>query len=208
MTPREAPALPDRTPSSTGSPPPIRWVTAVERSSASDLVATALRPLSAVTSAEPLRSLLLGTTTGHALHPALTDLPIGFWTSAFVLDAWGGPGSRRAAQLLVGCGVLSAGPTALTGLAEWGETSRPESRVGAVHAALNVAALAGYAASWHLRRTGRHRSGVAVSLGPALLASVAGYLGGHLATARKVGSRADTYLVDGVGPVLERPGPV
>ena len=33
---------------------------------------------------------LSGTWLGHPLHPLLTDLPIGFWTSAFTLDLLGG----------------------------------------------------------------------------------------------------------------------
>ena len=37
---------------------------------------------------------------GHAarppLHPVLTDLPIGSWTSAFFLDLFGGASARRA----------------------------------------------------------------------------------------------------------------
>ena len=46
----------------------------------------------------PRKDLLSGTWLGHPLHPMLTDLPIGFWTSAFVLDIVGGktlaPGGR------------------------------------------------------------------------------------------------------------------
>ncbi|HEY3485242.1 MAG TPA: hypothetical protein VGK49_07650, partial [Ilumatobacteraceae bacterium] len=38
-----------------------------------------------------VRQVLGGEWLGHPLHPALTDLPIGFWTSAFVLDMIGGP---------------------------------------------------------------------------------------------------------------------
>ncbi len=53
------------------------------------------------------RDLLTGRWLGHAVHPVLTDLPIGFWTSAFTLDLIGGRRSRAAAQRLVGLGVLS-----------------------------------------------------------------------------------------------------
>ena len=45
---------------------------------------------------------LTGRWLGHAVHPVLTDLPIGFWTSAFTLDLIGGRRSRAAAQRLVG----------------------------------------------------------------------------------------------------------
>src|SRR5690349_16213768 len=60
--------------------------------------------------------LLRGEGTGHALHPALTDLPIGFWTSAMALDLTGRK-NQDAADLLIALGLLSAVPTVLTGLA-------------------------------------------------------------------------------------------
>ena len=41
---------------------------------------------------QPLKDVLSGTWLGHPLHPLLTDLPIGFWTSAFTLDLVGGRG--------------------------------------------------------------------------------------------------------------------
>ena len=75
-----------------------------------------------VTHLPPISSILSGTWIGHPLHPILTDLPIGSWTSAFVLDLVGGRRSRKAAQSLVGLGVLAAVPTALTGLADWADT--------------------------------------------------------------------------------------
>jgi uncharacterized membrane protein len=152
-----------------------------------------------------VQSLLLGSGTGHAVHPVLTDLPVGLWTSTAVLDLCGGRRSRPAADLLLATGILASVPTALTGLAEWAQTPRPESRVGSLHAALNLAALSLYAVSWTQRRRGRHGRGVAVGLAAMGVASAAGYLGGHLATARKAGSRDPAFERDGVGPVLHRP---
>ena len=40
----------------------------------------------------PVKDALSGTWLGHALHPLLTDLPIGTWTSAVLLDWLGGQG--------------------------------------------------------------------------------------------------------------------
>src|SRR3954447_9916908 len=57
--------------------------------------------VSALVPAGALRDGLHGRWLGHPLHPMLTDLPIGFWTSAFVLDFVGGPGARAAARRLV-----------------------------------------------------------------------------------------------------------
>jgi nitrite reductase/ring-hydroxylating ferredoxin subunit/uncharacterized membrane protein len=129
---------------------------------------------------QPVKDALSGTWLGHPLHPVLTDLPIGFWTSAFTLDLFGGRRSRRAATQLVAWGVVSAVPTALTGAADWGDTTGPARRVGLVHATANSAALACYAASWWSRVRGRHARGVALGLAGATAATVGGYLGGHL----------------------------
>jgi nitrite reductase/ring-hydroxylating ferredoxin subunit/uncharacterized membrane protein len=130
--------------------------------------------------AQPLKDVLSGTWLGHPLHPLLTDLPIGFWTSAFVLDVAGGRHSRRAATHLVAWGVLSAVPAATSGAADWGDTTGPERRVGLVHAAANSVALACFSASWWSRVRGRHARGVAYGFAGAAAATVGGYLGGHL----------------------------
>lgn len=207
MDENTSPSLPDALPvAATSVSPAVGVMHRVESASALDRVSALLGTLSSPLGAEPLRSVLLGAGTGHALHPVLTDVPIGLWTSASVLDLCGGRAARPAAQLLVGSGLLAALPTALTGLAEWRETRRPESRVGALHATLNVAALSLYAASFGLRRSGRHGRGVVAALAAMGTASVAGYLGGHLTTVRKVGTRDAAYDDDRVGPRLSRPG--
>jgi nitrite reductase/ring-hydroxylating ferredoxin subunit/uncharacterized membrane protein len=129
---------------------------------------------------ETLRDALTGRWLGHAVHPMLTDLPIGFWTSAFTLDLVGGRKSRAASQLLVGLGVLSALPAAASGATDWSDTTGKERRVGVAHAALNTAALACFTASWLARRRGRHYRGVLYGLAGSAVATGGGYLGGHL----------------------------
>ena len=81
--------------------------------------------------------MLRGDWLGHAVHPVLTDVVIGTWTSASVLDLLGGPDSTAAAQRLVGAGLLAVGPTAWTGWAEWSTAGPREKRVGLVHALTN-----------------------------------------------------------------------
>ena len=198
--------LPDATPTTVGTAPPlVRTLQRLEAWDGADSLSDLLDALSRPLGREPLRGLLLGRGSGHAVHPVLTDLAIGFWTSSASLDLLRRGRSADASRALVGWGVLSALPTAVTGLAEWRGTSNPERRVGAVHAASNAAATALYAVSWGLRRSGRHKAGVAAGLAATSVASVGAYLGGHLATARKVGSRDAAYEVDGVGPQLRRP---
>ena len=134
-------------------------------------------------------SALRGDWMGHALHPALTDLPIGLFTAAAALDLLGGEASRPAAQKLVGMGLLSAAPTALTGWAEWSRVDHRSQRVGIAHAALNVASLGLYAGSWMARRRSHHGLGAALSVAGSGITVAAAYLGGHLVTVREVASR-------------------
>jgi nitrite reductase/ring-hydroxylating ferredoxin subunit/uncharacterized membrane protein len=142
----------------------------------------------------PLRDALTGRWLGHALHPMLTDLPIGFWTSAFTLDLIGGRASRAAAQRLVGLGVLSALPAIASGATDWSDTYGAERRVGAVHAALNATALLCFTASWAARRRGRNGRGILWGLAGSTVATGGGYLGGHLV--QRLGLGVDNTTFD------------
>ena len=102
---------------------------------------------------------------GHPLHPMLTDLPIGFWTSAWVLDIIGPRRYRDAAGCWWASGVLSAIPAAATGAADWSDTTGRTTRVGLVHAAANGSAVALYLGSWLARRRGHTARGVALGHG-------------------------------------------
>jgi nitrite reductase/ring-hydroxylating ferredoxin subunit/uncharacterized membrane protein len=133
------------------------------------------------------KDLLSGTWLGHPLHPMLTDLPIGFWTSAWVLDVLGPRRYHDAARVLVGLGVLSALPAAASGVSDWSDTGGGSRRVGLVHAAANAAAATLYVGSWWARRRGHVARGVALGMAGAAAATVGGYLGGHLVQGRGVG---------------------
>jgi nitrite reductase/ring-hydroxylating ferredoxin subunit/uncharacterized membrane protein len=137
--------------------------------------------------AGPIKDALSGTWLGHALHPALTDVVVGSWTSAVILDAVGGERAQDGADLLVGLGCLAAIPTAVTGLSDWLDTTGREWRMGFVHATGNVAALAIYAASLLARRSGRRGLGVMLGALGGATASFTAYLGGHLVFDRSVG---------------------
>ena len=134
-----------------------------------------------------LKDLLSGTWLGHPLHPMLTDIPIGSFTSATLLDLVGGRRSQRAANLLATVGVLSAVPTAAAGFADWSDTYGPGRRIGVVHAAANVVGLAFYAKSISARRQGNRFSATALGLMGMGTMSLGGYLGGHLTLVRGIG---------------------
>ena len=133
------------------------------------------------------KDILSGTWLGHAVHPLLTDLPIGFWTSAWMLDLVGGKRSADAARKLVGLGILTAVPTAATGASDWADTTGGERRVGLVHAGANTAALAAFVASYLHRRRGNRAKGIAWGWVGAASATAGGHLGGHLIQALGVG---------------------
>jgi nitrite reductase/ring-hydroxylating ferredoxin subunit/uncharacterized membrane protein len=166
-----------------------------------------------------VKDLLSGTWIGHPLHPLLTDVPIGTWTSATLLDIVGGRDSERAAELLIAIGVAAAAPTAVTGWSDWAD-SEPDSddvrRIGIVHAVSNVTALGLYAASLAARRRGRRATGVALGLAGAGALGAGGWLGGELAymsgigvnqTAFDRGSEDWTPVLDASMLVENRPTP-
>ncbi|MDP9332076.1 MAG: Rieske 2Fe-2S domain-containing protein [Actinomycetota bacterium] len=145
------------------------------------------RAVAALLQRGPIKDILHGVWLGHPLHPVLTDLPIGFWTSAFVLDLVGGRRARPAADALVGIGVAIALPTAAAGLADWSELNEPERRTGVVHALANVAATTLYGLSFLARRRGHRGRGIALGMAGATTATIGGFLGGHLTYRRAAG---------------------
>jgi nitrite reductase/ring-hydroxylating ferredoxin subunit/uncharacterized membrane protein len=137
--------------------------------------------------AGPPKDALSGAWLGHPVHPLLTDLPIGAWTSAVFLDLAGGRRAQPAADALVAAGIAAALPTALSGVSDWSDLNRREQRVGLVHAAANDVAVLLWAASLAARRRGKRTGGVALGLLGAAALAVGGYLGGHLAYRRAAG---------------------
>ncbi len=124
-----------------------------------------------------------GRWAGHPVHPALSDLPIGLWTGATLLDAADrspAPRGIDAAGVLSAAGIVAAGATALTGLSDWTVSNEQDRRVGLFHGLLNTVALGLQCASLGTRVAG-HR-GTARALGAAGLTVTvaAGYVGGHL----------------------------
>ncbi|MBU3065745.1 Rieske (2Fe-2S) protein [Nocardia sp. NEAU-G5] len=133
------------------------------------------------------QSALAGTWLGHKLHPVLTDVPIGAWSMACLLDASAGPAGAREARRLVGIGILAAVPTAMTGANDWSLGYGPEQRLGLVHGLANAAGTTCQAMSWIARRRGRRGRGIALSALGVGFTLGAAYLGGHLTLVRGVG---------------------
>lgn len=131
--------------------------------------------------------VLHGSWLGHPLHPVLTDVVVGAWGMAGLLDLIGGRRSRKAADTLTEVGVISAVPTAVAGLADYSGIDQSAAGTGLTHALLNTVALVFYLFSVRARRRGQRRQGVFLSACGLGIATMSAYLGGHLVFSKKVG---------------------
>lgn len=168
----------------------------VERIDSLDQVAGALAE--AVERAAPdgssVNEVLSGTAIGHPLHPPLTDVVIGAWTSAVALDWLGGKRGGPAADWLVALGVLSTLPTAAAGLNDWATLDGPSRRLGLVHATTNGVATGLFGASWLARRAGHRFLGRLLAVAGYGTVSVGAFLGGHLSFRRGAGVDHTAFL--------------
>jgi nitrite reductase/ring-hydroxylating ferredoxin subunit/uncharacterized membrane protein len=129
--------------------------------------------------AGPVRDLLHGVPIGHPAHPFLVQFPLGAWMSANVLDLF--PGGWIPATALIGAGTAAAGPAALAGAVDFTAAHPEQQRVGVVHWASNLTAVGLYGASFVARISGHRKAGKKLAFAGLVVASVGGYLGGHLA---------------------------
>jgi nitrite reductase/ring-hydroxylating ferredoxin subunit/uncharacterized membrane protein len=178
----------------------------IEQSQALDAFAQSVASLvSRVLQPGRLKDLLSGTWMGHPVHPMLTDVPVGAWTSALLLDLLGGPAAAKGADTLIGIGVLAALPTAITGLSELADLGTEQERaIAGAHAIGNTAALALYAASYVARKAGSRTIGIALSTAGAGVMMASAFLGGHLSFRKGIGvdHTAFEYPVQDWTPVL------
>jgi len=151
------------------------------------IINTALQP-------QALRDALHGVWLGHPLHPVLTDVPIGAWSAAAILDVV--PGTGPASATLIATGCASAVPTAITGWADWSQLHPQQQRVGLVHALANGVALSLYTASLVARARGRSLTGKAMSYAGLGAVMAGGYLGGHLVFRQAAGVNHTADTID------------
>jgi nitrite reductase/ring-hydroxylating ferredoxin subunit/uncharacterized membrane protein len=125
------------------------------------------------------RDFLYGTWLGHPLHAAVVTVPVGAWSAAAVFDLMG---EDRAADLLVGLGLAGAVGSAVTGAAQWQDTTNDEDprRLGALHALLNVAATGLMAGSLLMRGQGRRGAGKLLSTAGLGINLASAWIGGEL----------------------------
>lgn len=167
----------------------------IERAGPLDPVVKAVRRIvNGALKPQQLRDALHGVWLGHPLHPVLTDVPIGTWTAAAVLDVV--PGTGPASATLIATGCAAAIPTAVTGWADWSQLHPPHQRVGLVHAAANILALSLYSSSLMARIRGRSLTGKAMGFAGLGATMLGGYLGGHLVFRQAAGANHTADIID------------
>ena len=154
-------------------------------------------------------NILHGTWLGHPLHVVLTDVPLGSWTTAAVLDVLeertGNRAIGRGADAAIAVGLVGAAGSAITGLADWSRIGGGQTRrIGLSHGLLNATATACYMTSLCLRRAHSRSAGRRFALLGLIVSSVAAYLGGHLVYKEKLGvdHTADYSPPENFVPVL------
>jgi nitrite reductase/ring-hydroxylating ferredoxin subunit/uncharacterized membrane protein len=137
-----------------------------------------------------VKDFLHGVWLGHPLHAAITDVPVGSWTVAAVLDTLEASNKKQyaaGADAAVAIGLVGAMASAAAGLADWSEIHGKAQRVGAMHGLLNVGAAALYGASCLARKSGRRGLGRGFSFTGFGLVLMSAFLGGALSYNQKIG---------------------
>ena len=102
--------------------------------------------------------MLHGRWLGHPLHAAATDVPVGAWATAVVLDGLGAirkeKAIRRGADLAIYIGLAGASVAALSGLADYSHTDGAARRVGFLHGISNVVVTSLFIGSAVARKRG------------------------------------------------------
>ncbi len=157
---------------------------------------------------QQVKDFLHGVWLGHPLHAAITDVPVGSWTVAAVLDTMeaADKGEYAAgADAAVAIGLVGAAASAAAGLADWSDIHGKAQRVGAMHGLLNVGATILYTASYVARKTGHRATGRALGFTGYGLVMMSAFLGGALSYNQKIGVNhspdLDTDLPDEFLPV-------
>jgi nitrite reductase/ring-hydroxylating ferredoxin subunit/uncharacterized membrane protein len=158
---------------------------------AADYVMELARPLLEMPQAEKVMDFLHGRWLGHALHPVLTDVPIGMWSGSLLLDL---VGAHKSAGVLSAVGSAGAVGATVTGFADWSDTVGRDRRLGILHGLLNVGGLTLQVLSLSARLRRRKRSAMMLSMAGLSVSSAAAYLGGELVFGRGVMVNRDAWI--------------
>ena len=149
-----------------------------------------------------VRNVLDGVWFGSPLHPALTDVPVGSWTSTLVFDgldiATGKTAMRNAADATLAVGIAGGFAAAAVGISDWRYLMGGSRRMGTAHALLNAGGLALNTTSLILRAGGRRNAGRLAFLAGYSLVGMGAHLGGELSYG--YGLRVNRNVYEDRGP--------
>jgi nitrite reductase/ring-hydroxylating ferredoxin subunit/uncharacterized membrane protein len=149
-----------------------------------------------------VRNVLDGVWFGSPLHPALTDVPVGSWTSTLVFDgldiATGKTAMRNAADATLAVGIAGGFAAAAVGISDWRYLMGGSRRMGTAHALLNAGGLALNTTSLILRAGGRRNAGRLAFLAGYSLVGMGAHLGGELSYG--YGLRVNRNVYEDKGP--------
>jgi nitrite reductase/ring-hydroxylating ferredoxin subunit/uncharacterized membrane protein len=149
---------------------------------------------------QTLENTLNGVWLGHPLHPVLTDIPIGAWSTAVALDALeSGTGNRKfgkGADAAIVMGAAASVATAAAGITDWQHLSGEPRRVGMLHALLNTVTLVLFGASLAARSTRNRALGRKLALFGFSTLTLGAFFGGDLTYRLKIGTKHDEVRRD------------
>ena len=139
----------------------------------------------------PVNDFLHGTWLGHALHPVVTDIPVGAFSVTAAADAVAlfGVDASAAADFALAVGLLGSLGALVTGFAEWSDTKDEPKNLGVAHGLANSAAFVLYLASFGLRRAKHRGAAIGFSMTAYALSAMAAYLGGELSFGLGIGMK-------------------
>jgi nitrite reductase/ring-hydroxylating ferredoxin subunit/uncharacterized membrane protein len=142
-----------------------------------------------------IKDLLNGVWLGHPLHPAITDVPIGAYVVALILDL---SGQRAAATAAIGVGIVFMLLAALAGYADYIDLEGKTQRFGTIHSSLMLVALVLYLVSFVMRLGAVPSSAeVWLSVIGFLIVISSAYIGGELVY--NLGTQVDRHAWRGGG---------
>jgi nitrite reductase/ring-hydroxylating ferredoxin subunit/uncharacterized membrane protein len=142
-----------------------------------------------------LKDFLNGVWLGHPLHPVITDVPIGAYVVAIVLDL---SGQRAAATAAIGVGIVFMLLAALAGYADYIDLEEKPRRFGTIHSSLMLVALLFYVVSFVMRLGAVPSSAeVWLSVIGFLIVITSAYVGGELVY--NLGTQVDRHAWRGGG---------
>ena len=148
------------------------------------------------------KNALDGLWMGVPLHPVLTDVPIGSWTTTLVFDGVdlvsGSRFARDTADGTLAFGIAGGLAAATAGISDWRYLSGGSRRMGVAHGLLNVAGLGLNIASLGYRIVGRRRAGQLLFLTGYSLNGMGAHLGGELSY--WYGLRVNRNVFESPGP--------